>query len=62
MKFIRTSIGNPSKDLMTDGKAQPPTNGFTQVWLDNLKFSIFAWLGFGSGLDKQIWALVLNFN
>lgn len=38
------------------------TSGFAQVWPDKLNFSIFAWSGCGSGLDKQIWALVLNFN
>jgi hypothetical protein len=38
------------------------TNGFGQLWLDKLNFSIFAWPGFDSGLDKQIWTLVFNFN
>ncbi len=38
------------------------TSGFAASVAGQSKLQHFAWPGCGSGLDKQVWALILNFN
>ena len=48
--------------IMTTEQKLLLTNGFAQVWLDKLNFSIFALFCFGSGPTLHLSAFVLNFS